>query len=151
MTRAPLSFFRAVVTRLSRSRAAESLSRAILVSCGICIVIFALLRFIPGDPVLMLLGDQATDEQVAHYRQLLGLNGTLPEQFMTYIGRLSHGDLGTSIVTGQTVLSVIKRTLPVTAWLVGLTVAMALAFAIPLGVLAAVYRRTWFGQAFRVV
>jgi peptide/nickel transport system permease protein len=139
------------LVRLGNNRALQSLGRAILVSCGVFVVVFVLMRLIPGDPVLMLLGDQATDEQVTYYRELLGVNGSIGQQFVTYVGRLAHGDLGTSILTGQSVLSTVQRTLPVTLWLIIVTVVMALALAVPLGVLAAVYRRTWFGEAFRVV
>ena len=99
----------------------------------------------------MLLGEMASAEQIAYYRELLGLNGTIPQQLFSYLAQLARGSLGTSIITGQSVNSVIARTLPVTAGLVGLTVVMALTMALPLGVLAAIYRRTWFGEAFRAV
>lgn len=141
---------RTLWSRLATSRLVRSAARAILVSFGVMMITFVLVRLIPGDPVQILLGENATAELVAHYREVLGLNGSLPQQFVVYLGKLAHGSLGTSIVTNQSVNSVIARTFPVTAWLVALTVVMALVLALPLGVLAAVHRRTWFGQVFRV-
>ena len=83
-------------------------------------------------------------------RELLGLNGSLPEQFLRYLGQLAHGNLGTSIVTRAPVSDLVARTLPVTAQLVITTVIMATALSVPLGTAAAIYRRTHFDYVFRI-
>ena len=131
-------------------RALRNLARAALAALGVLIVTFTLIHLIPGDPVEILLGDAATEELVAEYRKILGLEGTLPEQFLDYLGAVLRGDLGTSILTRQSVNAVVARTLPMTAWLITVTVVMALLMAIPLGVTAAILRGTWFDHAFRV-
>lgn len=135
---------------LLRNRPLQRLGRALLVGFGVMCIAFALIRFIPGDPVLFLLGDQATEENVRTYREILGLNGSVPEQFLAYTTSLLRGDLGRSLVTRQPVSATVARTLPVTLWLIVTTVAMGLVLALPVAVLAAVYRRTWFGHGFRV-
>jgi peptide/nickel transport system permease protein len=114
-------------------------------------VSFGLIRFIPGDPVALMLGDMATPENVANMRQALGLNGSLPEQFVSYAAHLLQGDLGTSITTRQSVNAIVGRTLSVTLWLIAVTIAMGIPVAIPVAVLAALYRRSWFGAVFRIV
>lgn len=136
--------------RLTKSPVVQSLGRAVLVGFGVMVIAFALIRFIPGDPVQLILGDLATEKLIQEYREVLGLNGTIPEQFVNYLSNLAQGNLGTSLVTRQSVNAIVARTLPVTAWLIAVTVVIALFLALPLGVLAAVYRRTWFGHLFRV-
>ena len=126
------------------------LGRAFLVSFGVMLVAFLLLRIAPGDPVATLLGDQATPEALAQLRVTLGLNGTFLEQLARYLGNVMHGNLGISLASNQPVIALIGRSLPVTLWLVVLTAAMALLAAVPLGMFAALYHRTWFGHAFRV-
>src|SRR5260221_5740496 len=80
----------------------------------------------------------------------LCLNGRLPEQFVNYLGGLLRGDLGASVVNRQPVMDTVTRRLPVTLLLIGVRVFVALAMALPLGLAAAIYRRAWFGQFFRI-
>ncbi|MCC7446495.1 MAG: ABC transporter permease, partial [Anaerolineae bacterium] len=75
---------------------------------------------------------------------------TIPEQCISYISGILRGDLGTSVVTQQPVMDTVTRRLPITLWLIGVTMIMALLLALPIGVLAALYRRGWFGQFFRI-
>lgn len=124
--------------------------RSVLVGFGVMTIAFFLLRLVPGDPVQVLLGDASTPEIVASYRQALGLTGTLPEQYIRYVGNVLRGDLGTSISAGVSVNATIARTLPVTLWFIVVTMVLALAISIPLALVAAIYRRTWFGHVFRV-
>lgn len=124
--------------------------RSVLVGFGVMTIAFFLLRLVPGDPVQVLLGDAGTPEAVDAYRRTLGLTGTLPEQYLGYLGNVLRGDLGTSISAGVSVNSTIARTLPVTLWFIVVTMVLALAIAIPLALVAAIYRRTWFGHVFRV-
>ena len=132
------------------SRAFQNLIRALLATMGVLVVTFTLIHLIPGDPVEMLLGEAATEELVLEYRRILGLEGSLFDQFISYLSSVVHGDLGTSLLTRQSVNAVVARTLPLTAWLITVTIAMSLLMAIPLGILAAIYRGTWFDHAFRV-
>src|SRR4051794_34447346 len=89
-------FHRRTLRQIARSRPLRRLGRSILVGFGVMCVSFGLIRFIPGDPVALMLGDMATPENIANMRAALGLNGTLPEQFLSYAGHLLQGDLGTS-------------------------------------------------------
>lgn len=133
-----------------QNRIVMRLFRSILVGFGVMTIAFFLLRLVPGDPVQLLLGDSGTPEAVEAYRRTLGLTGTLPEQFFSYLANILRGDLGTSIALRASVNSIIARSLPVTLWLIVVTIILALAIALPLSIAAAVYRRTWFGHTFRV-
>lgn len=126
------------------------LIRSILVGFGVMTIAFVLLRLVPGDPIQVLLGDAATPDLVATYKEQLGLDGSLPEQYIRYVGSVLRGDLGTSISAGVSVNTTIARSLPVTMWLIIVTMIFALAMALPLSIAAALYRRTWFGHFFRV-
>lgn len=135
---------------IAQNRILSRLLRSILVGFGVMTIAFFLLRLVPGDPVQLLLGDAGTPELVESYKQALGLSGTLPEQYVRYIGSVLRGDLGTSISAGVSVNTTIARSLPVTLWLILVTIIFALVIALPLSIAAAVYRRTWFGHFFRV-
>ena len=136
--------------RLLKMPLMRRLGRAVLVSFGVMVIAFGLIRMIPGDPVLLLLGDLATEKNVQEYRDVLGLNGSMPEQFLNYVGNLLRGDMGRSLASRQPVSATVLVTLPVTLWLIGVTVVMGVCVSVPLAVLAGLYRRTWFGHAFRV-
>ena len=127
------------------------LGRAMLIAFGMMCIAFALVRLLPGDPIQILLGENATQETVAQMRDVLGLNGSLPEQFLRYVVNLLHGNLGTSIVSRAPVSELVARTLPVTAQLVLTTIVMASVIAVPLGTAAAIFRRTRFNSVFRVL
>src|SRR5438045_9544015 len=109
----------AAALRLAKSSVLRSAGRAALVGLGVMVIAFTLIRFIPGDPVLVLLGDQATPESVAQYRAILGLSGSVLDQFVEYVKGLVRGDLGISLATRQTVSAMVGRRLPVTLWMIG--------------------------------
>jgi ABC-type dipeptide/oligopeptide/nickel transport system permease component len=136
---------------LVRVKPIQRLGRALLVGFGVMVVAFGLIHFIPGDPVILMLGDLATEDLIKQFHAQLGLDRSLPDQFVFYVGHVARGDLGTSIINGQPVLGFIELSLPVTLSLLGVSFALALVISIPLGVVAAIYRRAWFGQVFRVV
>jgi peptide/nickel transport system permease protein len=104
----------------------------------------------PGDPVTVLLGDQATPQLVASYKERLNLNGSVLTQFWVYLKGIASSDLGTSFVTQQSVVSTIGRTLPVTLWLISLTMVEAILVAVPLALFVSLSKRAWVGHAFRV-
>ncbi|MDL1902498.1 ABC transporter permease [Anaerolineae bacterium CFX9] len=141
---------RHLASRAARNHLVNSLLRSILVALGISIIAFTIIRLIPGDPAQIALGDQASEQDIAQYRTLLGIDGSLAEQFVRYMSGLLRGDLGISLTSRQPVLMVIERRLPATLWLIGVTSVMALVLATPLGIAAALYRRTWFDQVFRI-
>ncbi|WP_341678080.1 ABC transporter permease [Niveibacterium sp. SC-1] len=103
---------------------------------GIALLAFALLKLIPGDPAPMMLGPLATQEAVDKLRAEMGLDQTLPRQFGAYLGRLVQGDLGRSWQTTNPVLRDIAERLPATLELVTLSLLVALAIGVPLGLAA---------------
>jgi peptide/nickel transport system permease protein len=110
---------------------------------GVSVVVFALIRLIPGDPVVIMIGaEQATPEEVARLRGLLGLDQGIHVQYLRFLGRLVTGDLGTSIASHEPVGRLIVERLPATIELTLAAVGVALAIAIPVGVLSAVRRYT---------
>jgi peptide/nickel transport system permease protein len=103
----------------------------------VAIAVFALMRMIPGDPVQLMLGDSADAAQVATQRERLGLDESLPLQFVKWGGRVLSGDLGESITDGQPVLPLIIERFEVSASIVLVAVAIAALIAVPAGLLAA--------------
>jgi len=118
---------------------------------GVIVVTFLLTRAIPGDPAAYFAGASATQEAVAQIRQQLGLDKPLIEQFFRYVGDLARGDLGLSLTTGQPVLNELLTRLPASLELVLLSLLLACAIAIPLGVAAATRPGSWIDQLARLV
>jgi len=108
---------------------------------GISLVVFVLLRAIPGDPVAVMIGiEQATPEEMVRLRHLLGLDQPVPVQFARYLGRLVRGDFGSSLSSDEPVARLIIERLPATIELTLAAMLIALAIAVPIGVLSAVRR-----------
>jgi peptide/nickel transport system permease protein len=105
--------------------------------------VFLLVRLIPGDPAMVLLGDDATAEQLATIHHALGLDQRVPVQFAVWLGRVLHGDLGVSIVNHLPVLALVLQRAAVSATIVGLAVGIATLVALPLGLLAAWREHGW--------
>jgi ABC-type dipeptide/oligopeptide/nickel transport system permease component len=118
---------------------------------GVIVVTFLLTRALPGDPAAYFAGGAATPEAVEQVRQQLGLDKSLPEQFMRYVGDLARGDLGLSLTTGQPVRAELLARLPASLELVLLALLLACAVALPLGVLAATRPGSWIDQLCRVL
>jgi peptide/nickel transport system permease protein len=127
------------------------LATAIPSIVGVVIVTFMLTRLLPGDPAAYFAGLAASPQAIAEVRTKLGLDKTLPEQFVAYIGDLLHGNLGNSLSTGQPVVAEIATRLPASAELTLFALILAVAIAIPLGVLAAVKQGTWIDHLCRIV
>ena len=98
---------------------------------------FFMIHLVPGDPVRAALGPAAPADLVAQRRADLGLDDPLATQFATYVRDVLHGDLGTSLFTGEEITDVIQARLPSTLQLAGLAFLVAILVAIPLGVLMA--------------
>jgi peptide/nickel transport system permease protein len=117
---------------------------------GVVIVTFMLTRLLPGDPAAYFAGLAASPQAIAEIRTKLGLDKSLPEQFAAYIVDLAHGNLGNSLSTGQPVVAEIANRLPASAELTLVALLVAVAIALPLGVLAAVKQGTWIDHLCRV-
>src|SRR6201993_181817 len=118
---------------------------------GVVIVTFLLTRALPGDPAAYFAGPAATKEAVEEVRAKLGLDKSLPEQFVRYLRDLARGDLGTSLTTGQPVVSEIRTRLPASAELTLLGLIVSMAIAVPLGILAATRPGSFVDHACRVI
>lgn len=99
--------------------------------------VFVLVRLIPGDPVLVLLGDQASEAQLADARAALGLDRSFLVQFGLWLSRVLQGDLGRAITNGQPVLPLILERFQVSAVIVLVAVGLATLVAVPAGLVAA--------------
>ncbi|SDR96356.1 ABC transporter permease [Corynebacterium timonense] len=118
---------------------------------GVTFLVFVLMSLSPIDPAYSALGDSATPEQVAAYREENGLNDPWLVQFGTYLWGVVQGDLGTYGQNAASVSDKVFSALPVTLQLtfVGLVIAVLVAF--PLGVVSALYRGKWADQLIRVL
>jgi peptide/nickel transport system permease protein len=104
---------------------------------GILLVSFLLVKLIPGDPAVMMLGPFATDEGLARLRGEMGLDRSIVEQFLIYLWKVVHGDLGSSWQTTMPVTSDLAQRFPATLELVTLSLLLALLIGVPLGVAGA--------------
>ena len=111
------------------------------------VILFVLLKVTPGDPVYIILGERATAENYQALRHELGLDDPLPVQYLRWVGHIAHGDLGKSLRNGSPVRDEIVDRLPATFQLGLASLVLGLVVAFPLGIFAAVFRRSWFGFA----
>jgi peptide/nickel transport system permease protein len=118
---------------------------------GVVIVTFLLTRALPGDPAAYFAGPAATKQAVEQVRVKLGLDRPLLVQFFRYAGDLSRGDLGASLTTGQPVATEIRTRLPASAELTLLGLLLAVAAAVPLGILAAIRPGSLVDHACRII
>ena len=109
----------------------------------ITLVVFVMMRSVPGDPVVALLGDAYTEENAIQARQAYGLDKPILVQYVIWLGKLVQGDWGTSILSGRPVLNDVLMRLPVTLELIVLSMGVALAIAIPAAIIGAVRQNTW--------
>ncbi|MFB8268475.1 MULTISPECIES: ABC transporter permease [unclassified Streptomyces] len=109
------------------------------------IVLFVLLRMLPGDPANALTSVGASPEQIAAARHSIGSDRPLPEQFTHWVGQLATGDLGTSFVSSLPVGPEVVHRLSVTVPLTLAAFVLAVLIAVPAGFVAAYRRRTWYG------
>ena len=103
----------------------------------VAVAVFTLVRLIPGDPVQVMLGDNADAAQAAQLRAQLGLDEAFPLQFLHWLGKVVTGDLGHSITNDLAVLPLILERFQVSAVIVLVAVAAATCIAVPAGLIAA--------------
>ena len=114
----------------------------------VAVLVFILTRAAPGDPVAVLLGDQATAEDIARVQKLYGLDRSLPEQFVLWLRELSRGNLGDSIFLQRPVTQALWERAEPTTLLSLMAVAIATLIGVPCGIVSAVYRGRAADQAF---
>jgi peptide/nickel transport system permease protein len=103
----------------------------------VAVLVFLMLRLTPGDPAAVLAGDAANTEQIAQIRATLGLDRSVPEQFVIWVGQMLSGDLGQSYYYKMPVSTLIGQRLEPTLSLALITITLAVLVSVPLGVLAA--------------
>ena len=118
---------------------------------GVVVVTFFLMRALPGDPAAYFAGNAASKEAIEQVRAKLGLDKSLPEQFAVYVRDLARGDLGQSVTTGQPVRAEMLARLPASLELTLTALLLAVAVALPAGVLAATRPGSVVDQAVRVL
>ena len=122
----------------------QRLLSALLVILGVISIVFLLIHLIPGDPVEIMLGELATTADREALRVALGLNLPIRVQFQNYLIGLTQLDLGTSIHFRRPVSALLLERLPATGLLALVTLIITLTLALPLGIIAAVRRNTWW-------
>jgi peptide/nickel transport system permease protein len=121
------------------------------ITFGVTVLVFFLIHLVPGDPARTILGNQATTARVELLRHEWGLDRPLLVQYGKFMGRLAHGDLGSSLFYGVGAGRLVLERLPVTLWLIGYGTLLSVLIAVPLAVLAAVKRDRPTDHAVRAV
>ena len=109
------------------------------------VIVFAVLRLVPGDPAVVMLGLQATPEAVAEIRQEMGLDRSIPVQYVVWLNHVAHGDFGVSWTSKQPVWKLIQRRFEATIFLTLGATIVGIVIALPLGILAGVRPYSKFG------
>ncbi|HXQ09071.1 MAG TPA: ABC transporter permease [Bradyrhizobium sp.] len=117
--------------------------QAVPVILIISILAFLLLSLLPGDPAIIIAGEQASPEAVERVRQQLGLDRPFLQQLAIWLLNLAQGNFGSSLILNQSVLSAVGERLPVTLSLAALSIAVTIPVGVFLGSLAAYYRQSW--------
>jgi len=125
------------------------LLQMIPITFGILTLVFSLIHLIPGDPAAQIAGEGARPEDIVAVRKALGLDQPLWTQYVHYIVRLAHGDLGKSFHTGDPVAQAIRERYPATIQLALGAMFVALLVAFPLGIISAIYRNSWIDNVAR--
>ena len=126
-------------------------AQSIPVVIGVVVISFLLTRALPGDPAVYFAGVAADTASIEQTRVAMGLDKPLPQQFVIYVGELLQGDLGQSLSSGRSVAADLAKRLPASLELTLTALLLAIAIAVPLGVLAATRPGTWVDHLCRVV
>ncbi|MBF9233925.1 ABC transporter permease [Microvirga alba] len=118
---------------------------------ALLLVTFTLTRLSPVDPVLAVVGDHASRSSYEQARRELGLDRSLPEQFLVYVSRVAQGDLGRSSSTGQPVRSDLARTVPATVELATLAILLGAVVGVSLGVASGLRPGSWIDGIARFI
>jgi len=129
----------------------KRVSMAVPSLIGVVIVTFLLTRMLPGDPAAYFAGPAATPQAIQEVRVKLGLDKPMIQQFGRYVADLAHGDLGSSLTTGQPVVAELRTRLPASAELTLFGLLLSVAIAVPLGILAATRPNSLLDHACRII
>ena len=110
----------------------------------VTIMVFSIQRLLPGDPALILAGEDQDPQVIEYIREKYRLNDPLPVQYFAWVGQVLRGNLGQSIRTNQPVTELIFQKLPVTIELALLSILIAILVSIPIGVISAVKKNSFF-------
>jgi len=114
---------------------------------GISFIVLILIDITPGDPARLILGTQATEEQVAELRESMGLNRPIYVRFIDFVGNVVKGDLGKSYTNSRSVWTEMMQRFPYTLLIAGLSCILSVVIGVPLGVYAATHQYTWKDNA----
>ncbi len=117
----------------------------------VLLITFALTRLVPGDPARLIAGEQAPQSAVDAIREEMGLNKSVPEQFIIYLGDTLQGDLGTSYRTGKAVTEDFADRFPASIELALVALTIAIVLGVPLGILAAAKKNSIADYATRFI
>ncbi|MBD7909267.1 nickel ABC transporter permease [Sporosarcina gallistercoris] len=117
---------------------AKRLVQIIPVILGVTLVVFLIMQMVPGDPAAILAGEGASQETIEQYREDLGLNRPIAEQYMSYVGNVFQGDLGNSLKNKQPVLDEILLRLPITMELAFYSILITIVLGLAAGIISAV-------------
>ncbi|MCW3783633.1 ABC transporter permease [Defluviimonas salinarum] len=129
----------------------QRLGMLLLILLGVLVITFVISRVLPGSAVEMMLGARPTEEQIAAVREQLGLDRSMPEQLLLYIGDTLRGEFGTSLLTKRPVLVEIAERFPATLELVFFSLILVVCAGIPMGVSAALHKNSTSDYAARSV
>jgi peptide/nickel transport system permease protein len=127
-------------------RLLRSVLRAALVMLGVLVIVFLIMRFAPGDPLSVITGEAASNEEVEALRRRLGLDLPIWAQLGRYLWNLSNGDFGQSLVFRRPALDVVMEAMPNTLLLGAVAFAFSLLLALPAGIASAVWQDRWLDR-----
>ncbi|MDW0108736.1 nickel ABC transporter permease [Sporosarcina aquimarina] len=116
----------------------KRLAQIIPVILGVTLVVFLIMQMVPGDPAAILAGEGASQETIEQYREDLGLNRPVVEQYLSYVGNVFQGDLGNSLKNKQPVLDEILLRLPITMELAFYSILITIVLGLAAGIISAV-------------
>ena len=127
------------------------IGQTVPIALFVTVLIFLLIKLLPGDPASAILGDRATDASVAALRHEWGLDRPLWAQYALYMRNLATGNLGTSLYYQTPVASLLPRRMGVTFFLIVYSLVLSVLVAVPLALVAALYRNRWPDQVIRAL
>src|SRR5579872_1045031 len=131
--------------RYALGRIGQTVPIALLVT----VLIFLLIKLLPGDPASAILGDRATDASVTALRHQWGLDRPIWQQYLVYMHNLATGNLGKSLRYQSPVTEMLPARMAVTFFLVTYSLVLSVLIAVPLALVAAAYRNRWPDQLIR--
>ncbi len=117
----------------------------------VMVFVFVLQRLLPGDPLLVMAGEERDPAVIEQLRHLYGFDRPIPVQFVIWVREVAGGNFGASLRTGEPILKLVGETLPVTIQLATASIMIAMLIGIPMGILSAVRKGTWIDYLANVI